>query len=230
MCNKRVLVLNLLAESALKYSFNNRISQVFTLNKVPYNTIHLNELHQAVDFHYYTHLLISGSTQSAMDELPWYADLDRIMSHFITAQKSILGVCFGHQFLIRYLVGKNHVRKSATPEIGWTQIIHTPNNIFSHLHHLKAAVYHYDEVFDLDDHFEVLAHSDRCAIHSFQVKGKNIWGIQFHPDFMYENVFEFAQTAKQKDPQFTENHCQTATSLTEFKQNDLIFKNWLALS
>ncbi|WP_415713714.1 type 1 glutamine amidotransferase [Maridesulfovibrio sp.] len=230
MHTKHVLVLNLLFEQSLKKSFDQRIAEVFETSDIKYDTIHLSHLDDGHNFNDYTHLLISGSTESAMEECSWYPRLDAIIDHFMSKNKSILGICFGHQFLVRHIIGKNHVRKSSTPEIGWTNIKLSDNQIFHTVDSLKSAVFHYDEVFDLDDRFEITATSDRCTIHGFQVRGEKIWGVQFHPDFTYNDVFEFTEDIRKKDPLFEEIHCRTDVSPDEFKQNDLILKNWIQLS
>ena len=230
MGNKHILVLNLLFETSLKNSFNNRIAETFKDISANYEIVHLDDLKNIDYSKEYTHLLISGSTESAIEENTWYPQLDSIIHHFISKDKSILGICFGHQFLIRHILGKSHVRKSATPEIGWINVELSNNPIFNNIDSLKSAVFHYDEIFDLDKRFEITASSERCAIHGFQVQGQKIWGIQFHPDFMYDDVFKFTNDARKEDLQFEKNHCQTNVSKEEFAKNNQIFKNWIEIS
>jgi GMP synthase-like glutamine amidotransferase len=230
MYKKQILILNLLFETSLKTSFDKRIAEAFQTIGTPYNTIYLDELRNLSKFEYYTHLLISGSTESAAEENEWYPDLDTIIHRFRSDEKSILGICFGHQFIVRHYLGKEHVRKSSTPEIGWTDITLSNNPIFRKIDSIKSAVFHYDEVFGLDNQFEITASSDRCAIHGFQIKGKPIWGVQFHPDFMYQDVFAFAEEFREKDEQFDENHCQTPISQDDFRVNDQVFQNWIEIS
>ena len=230
MNKKNILILNLLFEIPFKTSFDKRISEVFQSLDRPYDTIYLDDLRDFDRFDRYTHLMISGSTECAAEENEWYPDLDAIIYRFISDQKSILGICFGHQFIVRHILGKDHVRKSSTPEIGWTEISLSNNPIFKNIKTFKSAVFHYDEVFDLDNQFEITASSDRCAIHGFQITGKPIWGVQFHPDFMYQDVFTFAEKAKRKDDLFDKNHCKAAISQDEFRVNDQIFKNWIEIS
>jgi GMP synthase (glutamine-hydrolysing) len=228
MKEKNVLVLNLLFESHFRTSFDRRISEAFLPLGISYDTIYLDDLKRFDRFEGYTHLLISGSTESATGENSWYGDLDSIIDRFRADKNPILGICFGHQFLVRNILGKGHVRTSSTPEIGWTTINVSDNPIFKNIHSLKAAVFHYDEVFDLDRRFEVIASSDRCAVHGFQVKDEPTWGVQFHPDFIYCDVFEFVEKARTSNDRFAEIHCQTTTSPDEFKVSNQIFANWLA--
>lgn len=227
---KKALVLNILFETPLRTSFDNRIAQAFQPLEIPYETVHLEDLGKIGDMERYTHLLISGSTESAAGENTWYAELDSLLRHFINNEKSILAICFGHQFLVRHILGKHHVRKSPTPEIGWADITLSDNPIFKNMHSLKSSVFHYDEVFDLDDRFEITASSDRCAVHGFQVKGKNIWGVQFHPDFMYQDVFEFAEELEKNGGVPEGSRSRTEVSPEEFRENDQIFKNWFEIS
>lgn len=227
---KKVLILNLLFETNLKVSFDKRITEVFQAIDTPYDTTYLDELKNFNEFRYYTHLLISGSTESAAEENEWYPDLDAIIHRFRSDEKSILGICFGHQFIIRHFLGKDHVRRSSTPEIGWTEITLSDNQIFRKINSLKTAVFHYDEVFNLDDRFEITASSNRCDVHGFQIKGKPIWGVQFHPDFLYHDVFAFAEDVREKDDQFDKIHCQTPISKDEFRKNDQVFNNWIEIS
>jgi glucosinolate gamma-glutamyl hydrolase len=230
MYKKHILILNLLFETSFKTSFDKRIAEVFQSIDTAYDTIYLDDLRNFNRFDHYTHLMISGSTESAAEENEWYPDLDAIIHRFRYDNKSILGICFGHQFIVRHILGKEHVQKSSTPEIGWTDITLSNNPIFKKINSLKSAVFHYDEVFDLDNQFEITARSVRCAIHGFQIKGKPIWGVQFHPDFMYPDVFVFTEEAREKDDQFDKIHCQTAISQDEFRVNDQVFKNWIEIS
>jgi GMP synthase (glutamine-hydrolysing) len=230
MNKKQILILNILSEASLKTSFDKKIVEAFQTINTPSSTIYLDDLSHFDRFGNYTHLMISGSTESAAEENDWYPDLDAIIQRFISEEKSILGICFGHQFLVRHFLGKAHVRRSSTPEIGWTDITLSNNPLFEKIKSFKSAVFHYDEVFDLDSRFEITARSDRCAIHGFQIKGKPIWGVQFHPDFRYQDVFAFVEEVREKEDRFDEMHCQAPISQEEFRVNDLVFKNWIKIS
>ncbi len=227
MNEKKILVLNILFETQFKTSFDRRMAEALTPLGIPFDTLYLDDLSAFSSFNSYTHLLISGSTESATGENEWYPHLDAVIQKFRSREKSILGICFGHQFLARSILGKQSVRKSPTPEIGWTEICVSDNPIFKNIFSLKAAVFHYDEIFDLDDRFEITARSERCAVHGFQVKGEPTWGVQFHPDFLYWDVFDFIEESRETSKRFDEIHCSTPTTHEEFRACDQLFANWL---
>ncbi len=223
----KVLVLNILIKESFKTSFDNRIRSVFVdLNK-NYDTLYIDDLKSFSNYKGYSHLLISGSEKSAMDEHYWYRSLSEIILSFKNHKKSILGICFGHQFLVRVLSGKNNLRKSFFPETGWTDIEISQNSLFNGLERFKSAVFHGDEVFNLSADYEVIASSKRCGIHGFQFKGTSIWGIQFHPDFVYEDTFDFIEELRKTEDNFEKAFVNTKLSPDEFRENDKIFKNWL---
>lgn len=229
MNNKRILVLNILDETAFKISFDNKVAEVFQHLGIPYDTVYLADLANVFEIESYTHLLISGSEASVTEEHSWDFALDSIIHNFIATDKSILGICFGHQFLIKHILGKDHVRKSQTPEIGWTDISISDNPLFSGIPTLKSAVLHFDEVCDLDERFEIIANSNRCAIQGFQMIDKHILGLQFHPDFMYEDIDKFTGIIRENVTNFEETHCRTSVSCAEFAKNNEIFKNWIEI-
>ncbi len=228
--NKNILILNLLNDDSYKTSFNNRIKEVFQDLPVNFDIIYLEEMKAFAGFERYTHLLISGSRESVTEELPWYQDLDVIINRFMTDGKSILGICFGHQFLVRNILGKDHVRKSVTPEFGWTDIKHNDVPLFNGIGKFKSGVFHYDEVCNIRDQFDIIASSEKCNVQGFQVKGMPVWGVQFHPDFMYQDVYAFTEEVRLKESNFDEMHCDTEITAEEFSENDKVFKNWIEIS
>ncbi|MDZ7816282.1 MAG: gamma-glutamyl-gamma-aminobutyrate hydrolase family protein [Planctomycetota bacterium] len=80
----------------------------------------------------------------------------------LDAGRPVLGICYGHQLIVRALLGKGHVRRSATPEAGWLRIDAAEGfeDIYGELgRHFFAFVGHFDEVFDLPSDWRVTASS-----------------------------------------------------------------------
>ena len=138
----------------------------------------------------YDRIVMSGSRTAATDEAPWISALDDLIRHALNHGIPILGVCYGHQALARVLGSNNtkkNVRRSATPEIGWTEIIQTQHaskfDLLSGLpKHFHSFSVHYDEVCEVPRGSTLLARSDRCAIQAFAVDDRPAFGVQFHPE------------------------------------------------
>ena len=223
----KILILNILIKKSLKTSFDKRTKNIFDELKINYDTLYIDDLNLFSHYDTYSHLLISGSERSVMDEHYWYQPLTEIILDFKNHNKSILGICFGHQFLVRVLSGMNYLRKSPYPETGWTNIEIDNNSLFKGLKNFKSAVFHGDEVFNLNSDYYIIASSKRCGIHGFQYKGAPIWGIQFHPDFIYEDTFDFVDELRKTEENFQEAFVDIKISADEFRENDKIFENWV---
>ncbi len=231
-----MLVLNLLLKENLQTSFRKRMNAVFESIQVLYNMLQIENMKQFEDDDNkmkYTHLLISGSEASVTKDYAWYPSLVQIIDWFRTQKLPILGICFGHQFLIRHILGKKFVRRSPTPEIGWSEIKLVSNSIFHGMNKLKTAVFHYDEVYNVDQttlkKIDIIASSERCEIQGFQLKGTPIWGIQFHPDFIFEDTFDFVKADKNKKENLNEYFVNCNISASDYQVNDKIFNNWIGV-
>lgn len=224
---EKILIINILVEEDKRLSFDRRMDEVFSDIPIPRGMIYLEDLKSFSDFHGFSHLLISGSEATAYEDEEWFPHLERIIRGFHEVDKPILGICFAHQFLARMFMGKDRVRQSATPEIGWTKIELRNNPLFKGLVDFKSAVYHNDEVAALDQRFDIIAQTDRCRIHAFQLKGSPLWGIQFHPDFGYHDVYDFVKEARETGKHAESTFLDCPVSIEEFRRNDGIFTNWL---
>ena len=52
-------------------------------------------------------IIISGSGTSCLSDAPWIDRLHEFIRTSINEKKALLGVCYGHQSLVRALAGKN---------------------------------------------------------------------------------------------------------------------------
>jgi GMP synthase (glutamine-hydrolysing) len=136
-------------------------------------------------------IILSGSRTAATDTAPWISKLDELIRTCLDRGIPILGVCYGHQAIARVLGGANdgsrNVRRSATPEIGWTEIRRIRGRAGRDLLDGLPEVFHsfsvhYDEVSPLPPGSTLLARSDRCAIQAYALDDKPAFGVQFHPE------------------------------------------------
>ena len=199
-----VLILNCLLERKSARVFEKEIARIMDKVELEYRVIRMAEVTAVEDLSAYTHLIISGSEASALDELPWDELLRRVIMHFVDNKRSVLGICYGHQFLARVLAGYSSLRKSPTPEMGLVKIKMLSNPLFKDLVDPVSLVFHYDEVFNLPDHFQVIASTKKCAVHGFQYKDLPVWGVQFHPEYSLEQSRKILKNLSKTAPHFYE--------------------------
>ena len=223
----KILITNVLKKASYRDAFNRKIESVFNPLDIQSTTVYIENLNAIKGIDAYSHLIISGSEASVLEEEPWYDALDTVLQSFAHANKPVLGICFGHQFIAKSYCGDLAVRKAQQPEFGWTDILLEKDALFKDLKSFKSLVLHYDEVKELDDRFEIIAQSRYCPIHGFKMKAKPIWGVQFHPDFLYADVAGILEHIEKTDPDFPQNHVKTFINEDIYAENNKIFINFV---
>jgi len=94
----------------------------------------------------------------------------------------ILGICAGVQFMATYFGGATAPAK--IPEFGKATLhVDDEDDLFVGLpKEFTVWESHNDEITALPETFRVLAHSDNCPIEAVRMKGRPIFGLQFHPE------------------------------------------------
>ena len=94
----------------------------------------------------------------------------------------ILALCVAHQFLAMHFGGE--AGPAGVPEYGKTGIVITRSDgIFRDIpERIVVWESHNDEIKKLPDCFEVLAHSETCAIQAIKHRELPFYGLQFHPE------------------------------------------------
>jgi GMP synthase (glutamine-hydrolysing) len=99
----------------------------------------------------------------------------------------VLGICYGMQITAHLLGGK--VSGSSRREYGQAVVtIDKAEGLFSGIlpkgsdPELSVWMSHGDHVETLPKGFEGLAHSTNCAVAAFREPGRNVYGLQFHPE------------------------------------------------
>lgn len=125
----------------------------------------------------------TGSRFSAYDPDDWIQQLKGFLRQLRDADKSFVGICFGHQMMAEALGGK--VEKATQ---GWGIGVHSLNLVKQESwmkpeQAICGIQYtHADQVVRLPDNSEVLGESDHCPVAMFRV-GEKMLGIQGHPEF-----------------------------------------------
>lgn len=192
---RRILVINNFVREDYAADFDQSIIRSFSGTGSRIRIVRMDSLETIGTTDGYTHLVLSGSEASAIDDHPWNEPLAAFIRQWMDTGRPLLGICYGHQFLARTLAGPDHVRRCETPEFGWTDI--RPDACPLLPAPVNAMVSHYDEVVNLPDVFRVMADSDRCAVHAFQYKNLPVFGVQFHPEYgPREADFIFTEVAR----------------------------------
>ena len=111
----------------------------------------------------------------------------KTIEHCASKGIPLLGICFAHQLLVRFMEGDSAVVKLGRYHFGAQRIDITPDGLSSTLfaslqnpffgfeHHGYGAV-------NDPRYLKVLARSSAC-IESVQIPDTSVFGVQFHPDF-----------------------------------------------
>lgn len=155
------------------------------------------------DIDNYDHIILSGSEESILNDIDW---MDREMSlvrEIIDKKIPTLGICFGHQVIVKALLGTGAVRRAHSPEIGWKKVnLETEDRIFEGINEeFYTYVAHFDEVYNLSKEIVVLASSEMCNAHAFKVKDAPVWGVQFHPEIDIDSGKKFIRDLEHEHPE-----------------------------
>lgn len=170
----------------------------------PTQVVNLDRLGGFVPDLGWTHLVISGSELSAANRNPHDDSLLGFIRRSVNQNRVVLGICYGHQMVARALVDDDACRKAAIPEFGFKRVSLISNPLFSGIDTLIPVHSHSDEVTGLpEDRFEVIASTDHCEVQAWQLRGRTVWGVQFHPELderlgrqLLERSLEYEEVAR----------------------------------
>lgn len=119
----------------------------------------------------------------------------------------ILGLCYGHQFLLEEFGGK--VGKAKVGEFGFAELnLVKQSSVFNDISFpTQVWMSHMDEVVDLPEGFEVIGSTKDCNNAAVQNLNKNIFSLQFHAEVkdtiagntFLENFIKICQMEKNWD-------------------------------
>jgi len=123
-------------------------------------------------------IILSGSPFSVNDSKSPHPDLLSIID-----KVPVLAVCYGAQLLAQMNGG--NVMQSATREYGRANLsyINSSNSLMNGMSQgSQVWMSHGDTITNIPDNFEIIGSTDDVKVAGFQVKGKGVFGIQFHPE------------------------------------------------
>ena len=179
--------------------------------------------------HGFDRIIISGSGTSCLKDAPWIEKLHQFIRQSVDANVPTLGVCYGHQSLVRALGGKDLVRRSQLSEHGWTQIEVLGDTPL--LSGLPKTFYsfsaHYEEVSALPRGMRHLAKSRDCNIQACQLEDRPIYGIQFHPEKDPSDAARAFSERKKEGPARGILQADKTDKFYNPKIGEMIFSNFL---
>lgn len=220
---QKLLILNCTLANAGIERLNNLFISIFEKYNIDFEIYHLADIIEDPDE--FSHLIISGSALFATQDNENDNKLYDIIQQF--TNKSILGICYGHQILAKALMKKNICRKSNTPELGWKKVELANNSIFEGITKPVFYVSHFEEVFDLTDDFAIIASNSDCEIHSYQYKNLPIWGVQFHPEVTFAFGQQSIKNKLANHESMRKFYCNELDNPGYIEQNFKIFENFI---
>ena len=179
-----VLVINCIPKPEDRDWFTRAV--VPRLEEIAGRPIHVENLDQLEGFvpdQECSHVVISGSELSAAHSNPTDDALIALIRRSVNQNRVVLGICYGHQMVARALVGDGACRRAAIPEFGFKRVSLVPNPLFAGIDTMIPVHSHSDEVTGLpEDRFEMIASTEHCEVQAWQLRGRTVWGVQFHPE------------------------------------------------
>lgn len=142
-------------------------------------------------------LIVMGGSQHAWEEQehPWLADEKRFISEALSADKIILGICFGAQLLAEALGGQ--VFPNEKVEIGWYSVRLNAEGkqsfLFKNVPDTFLTFHWHSDHFSLPPGTAGLAYSEPTPYQAYTHKDHRIACLQFHPEYTIEMVRFFAK-------------------------------------
>lgn len=225
----KILVINALLKEKNRIDFEKILDKYLKNEHNNIEYLYVKKINNMIlNLNKYTHLIISGSAASVLDNNIWDKSLSKIVMSFINNKKPVLGICYGHQFIAKTLNGIESIGKSLNPEVGFTKVNIKPNEIFDGIKNPVFSVAHFDEVKFLSNEFNIIADSKNTKIQAYQYRNLPVWGIQFHPEYGIEDTnINIKDLRKINEKVNIENDLEY---INKIEQNMLIFNNFIKSS
>lgn len=120
--------------------------------------------------------IISGSIHCANDDIPWINQLKDLTCQIVSADKPLVGICFGHQVIASALGGIVEPFSG-----GWAMGGHQ-YQIDNNRSSTRVIAWHQDQVIAKPDSAECIGSSPFCQFAFLHYPGK-VFTMQPHPEF-----------------------------------------------
>ncbi len=181
-------------------------------------------------------LIFSGGMTEVTADVDWIIQAKEIIQDIIKQNQRgdgpkypMFGICFGAQ-LIAEAYSPGSVSFLEDPEIGVSRIE------LSHQHELfkgfknsfDAYSFHYNQIWSEDLHpISISYHKGHRFLQSFEIPDAMTYGVQFHPEFKYEEIIMLFRFYKKLIAELGFNIQPVIESLPELSNNWTILENFL---
>lgn len=134
----------------------------------------------------FTHIIHTGSTLSIIEESPFTKKAVKYINDARDRKIFQMGICYGHQLIVKALVGDHAVRHSPNGlEAGWGEVdfINKGPEILGIHHKERIWQHHFDEVTELPHGSELISTNDHSEVQAYVNSDQNLFSTQFHPEF-----------------------------------------------
>ncbi|MCK4806611.1 MAG: type 1 glutamine amidotransferase [Candidatus Aegiribacteria sp.] len=137
----------------------------------------------------YSHVMHTGSSLSICSDAGFLANAENTVRKCVAENIPQMGVCYGHQLISRSLLGSSAIGRCPNGlEAGWIDVEMTGSGleIPGVVSVARVLQSHFDRVEKIPDTSEVIATNDHTEIQGFVDREKNLFSLQFHPEFTRE--------------------------------------------
>lgn len=128
-------------------------------------------------------VVLLGSAASVNDPAPWQTALVEWLLPRVTAGLPTLGLCFGHQLLIRMFGGRvGPLFHNEEKRRGLRTVHLEANSLWGDASTLDVLVSHREGALEMPASLCVLGRSDEVEVEAMGHRTLPVWGFQFHPE------------------------------------------------
>jgi GMP synthase (glutamine-hydrolysing) len=165
-------------------------------------------------------LIITGSSSMVTDPSPTDLTAFRWLERVLAAERPVLGLCYGHQMLGHILGGQVGPLPDG-PEIGVADVTldAAGDPLFSACApQQRVAVIHWQTILRLPAGARVLGSGKRDP-HQAVRFAKNVWGVQFHPEFSRAVMMDYVDACTEEFTQRGQDPSAVAAEMAAWSED-----------
>ena len=212
--------------------FEDYIIKKCNLNKDEYMVVNCKNYEEPPRKEFIKAIIITGSHSMVSDYEPWSMKVSQFLKEIINEDIPILGICYGHQLLADVLggtVGYNpRGIEDGTVDIYLTEEGKKDDLLKVMPHIFLGHVAHSQTILQLPKGVKVLAYNNFEQTHAFVYK-KNVWGVQYHPEFFKEITQEYIKYDKEALISKGRDYETIYNSVIDHKYGNLLLERFMEI-